>query len=101
MSKKTKTILFSHNERSDIQKKPFEFDETLTIKEMLLDFLKKTNSKMILDMNKISFMLGAKILNQNIYLNKALKEVFRDNNKPIKIIDAEGIVGGKICLKNN
>ena len=92
-------LSFTHNERPEIQKKTFEFDETCTIKEMLIDFLRKTNSKIILDMAQISFMYGVKILNQEKFFNKKIKELFKVENKPIKIIDANGIVGGNIHQK--
>jgi len=86
-------ILFTHNERPDIKNMLFEFDKTLTIKEMLLDFLKKTNSKMILDVKKTYFMHKSKILNQENYLNKILKEEFKKDNDLVQITDCDNIVG--------
>ena len=94
-------LIFTHNEDFDIQKKTFEFNKEYTIKEMLLQYLRDTNSRMILDPNKIMFMYGGKILNHEKFFNKKIKELFKHNNIQIQITDTGGIIGGNIYLKKN
>ena len=95
MSKKG--VKFQHNKNGDIEKKIYEYDNSCTIRDMLTDFLQKTNSKITLDPGQITFMFGG-ILNRNDeILNRTVGEIFKNrNNVTVKVIDTENIVGGNI-----
>ena len=75
----------------DININCFEYDGNLTIREMLLDFLCKTNSELILDDTKIIFVYTYKIINKKDILYKTISNIFRGNawNIPIKVIETE------------
>ena len=88
-------LRFSHDTKNEIQNNKYFFDASITIREMLKDFLKQTNSIVTLDPGKIMFMFGTKILNKDKVLDMKVGKVFNSqNNKLIKIIDNEKIVGG-------
>ena len=91
-----KCLRFRHEKDADIANKVYEYEDSLTINEMLLDFLKQTNSKMTLDTDKICFVFGG-ILNTPRFLNRTIKEVFKkQNNVAILVKDPGDIVGGDI-----
>ena len=92
-------ILFIYNEGFGIQEKLFEYEDICTIKEMLEDFLRKTNSKKTLAPSDICFIYNAKILNNERFLNKRLKEVFKESLNRIIVKDYCDIIGynNKIC----
>ena len=75
----TKQLRFQHETNADIVKQIYEYDESMKIRDMLYDFLRKTNSIMTLEPEKIFFMFGAKILNSKEAncLDKDIKEVFK------------------------
>ena len=88
-------LRFSHDTKNEIQDNKYLFDTSITIREMLNDFLKQTNSIITLDPVKITFMFGPKLLNTDKVLDMKVGKVFNSqNNKLIKIIDNEKIVGG-------
>ena len=63
----------------DINKELFDYDGNLTIKEMLLDFLSKTNSKLTLKINEIYFMYYSKIINSDENkLSKTISILFKN-----------------------
>ena len=61
----------------EISRECYDYENTCTIKEMLEDFLRKTDSKMTLAPSDICFIYNAKILNNERFLNKRLHEVFK------------------------
>ena len=65
---------------------------------MLEYFLSQTNSKMILDTDKIAFMYGNIIINDPKTLDKKVKKIInKKKNVPIKVMkDLANIIGGKI-----
>ena len=60
----------------DINSRIFFYDTSLTIKEMLLDFLDKTNSKKILNPDDISFLFKSIIINKKDSINKKVGDIF-------------------------
>ncbi len=94
----TREIKFKTNDEN-INKRIFKYDTSLTIEDMLLDFLRKTNSKMILDPNQISFLFKALLINKKENLQKKVGEVFRStHNIAINVIDTNYIIGGKYSI---
>lgn len=93
-----KGVKFQHNNNAEIGNKIYEYDNSCTIRDMLIDFLQKTNSKITLDPGQITFMFGG-ILNRNEeILNRTVGEIFKNrNNVTVKVIDTANIVGGNIC----
>ena len=73
----------------------FNYNSEITVKEMLLDFLFRTNSIMILNTNNIVFMYHSFILNNDRNLSRPLEEVLskRDMKPKIKVLDAGNIKG--------
>ena len=57
--------------------KTFEFDESITVESMLKSFLEKTNSKINLDPQYVTFMYNCIILNNYNNLHKKISEVFK------------------------
>ena len=75
----------------------FEYEENTTVRNMLIDFLLKTNSKMEYSIEEITFMFNSTLINNAKYLDKPIKDVFkRSNNPKIKVIDSNNIIGGKL-----
>lgn len=72
----------------------FSFKKTSTIKEMLEDFLKRTNSVVTLERNKIIFSFRNKVLNSKPYENQMIQNIFGRGNVTVKIIDKNKIIGG-------
>ena len=92
----SKKVIKFQTSDEDINKKFFEFDTTLTIENMLLEFLGKTNSKMTLDPKQITFLFAGRVINQENDLKKTVGEIFKKkNNIPIKVIDTNDVIGGK------
>ena len=87
----------------DINKQCFEYDGNLTIKEMLLDFLSKTNSRLTLDINEINFINRGNMLNSKDRLSKNISKIFRMKMNIIKVVEAsqnkEKIIGYYDILK--
>ena len=93
----TKKLRFQHETNADIVKQIYEYDESMKIRDMLYDFLDKTNSIKTLKPEKIFFLFGANILNSNEpnYLDMEIKEVFKHkNNALVKVFDPGKVVGG-------
>ena len=90
----TVSIKFDTDQES-INKQLFTFDSNITIKEMLNDFLKKTNSKIELQSEDIQFIYKGKILNTPNYLNRFVGDIFKLNNHKVKVWDSKNIIGGK------
>ena len=62
---------------------------------MLLNFLRETNSKMVLEPKEISFLYKALLINKSDNLNKKVGEIFRHKqNVAINVIDTNNIIGG-------
>ena len=71
----------------------FQFERETTIEEMLLTFLKNSNSKVTLDPSEISFIYNAIILNTNNNLKKKIKDVFKSPYAcQIRVIDTSNIL---------
>ena len=71
----------------------FQFEGETTIEEMLLTFLKNSNSKVTLDPSEISFIFKSKILNTNKFLKKKIKDIFKSPNTcNIKVIETSNIL---------
>ena len=74
---------------------PFNINET--IQSLLSEFLKRTNSRQVLDIEKISFMCNTNIINKKENLPKKIRDVIKGNfpQFTIKIRDTDNIIGGK------
>ena len=88
-----KYIRFVTNDMN-IYNRIFEYNITCRIKDMLYDFLRRTNSQPIIDQEHISFLYKGKILNKQDILNKTVGEVFRNegNNFRIRVLDSNNII---------
>ena len=73
----------------------FEYDNSCTIEEVLKNFLEKTNSRIVLDPNIITFMCQTKILNMGQNLKKTVGEMFRNKIIKITISEVEPIIGSQ------
>ena len=90
----TKEIKFKTTDE-DINRRTFNYNVSCTIKDMLLNFLRETNSKMVLKPNEISFLYKALLINKSDILNKKVGEIFRHKqNVAINVIDTNNIIGG-------
>ena len=90
-----KKVLKFQTSDEDINKKTFEFDTTMTVENMLLEFIGKTNSKMTSDPKQITFLFAGRVINQENDLKKTVGEIFKKkNNIPIKVIDTNDVIGG-------
>ena len=75
-------------------KNTLDIENSSTIENMLREFLKKTNSRFILDTDKIVFMYKSKILNINPNLKKTVGEMFnRSEVVSIMVNEVEPIIG--------
>jgi hypothetical protein len=75
--------------------KVYEFDSSITVKEMLNQYLSDTNSIKTLDPEKITFMSKTILNNKEDILNKPLSKQFKNIvNVLITIIDNGGVIGG-------
>ena len=75
-------------------KNTLDIENSSTIENMLREFLKKTNSRFILDTDKIVFMYKSKILNINPNLKKTVGEMFnRSEVVSIMVSEVESIIG--------
>ena len=75
-------------------KNTLDIENSSTIENMLREFLKKTNSRFILDTDKIVFMYKSKILNINPNLKKTVGEMFnRSEVVSIMVSEVEPIIG--------
>ena len=85
----------------------FEYSDTSkTIREMLIEFVKKNNSFLklaskdreqvvkTLSNELLMFMFKAKILNSESYLKMKVDKLFRTDNNIVRIIDTGNILGG-------
>ncbi len=80
---------------------PKNFHKKTTVREMINEFLKITNSIMTVDQKKIMFFCDGKILNSNKFLDINLENLFGlQINKNIKIQDKGKIIGGLIKVEN-
>ena len=80
----------------NVNNKIFPYDGSMTIENMLSDFLRKTNSKFTLDANAIVFQYHAFLLNKGDNLKKTVAEIFKKNTKnvAIKVTDYQKVIGG-------
>ena len=75
-------------------KNTLDIENSSTIENMLREFLKKTNSRFILDTDKIVFMYKSRILNINPNLKKTVGEMFnRSEVVSIMVNEVEPIIG--------
>ena len=58
------------------------------------DFLKRRNSVVTLERNKILFSFRNKVLNSKPYENQMIQNIFGRGNVTVKIIDKNKIIGG-------
>ena len=71
------------------------FPKTITIEDALIQFLKKTNSLIVLSPDKINFFYKHILLNKSDNLKKSLFQVFTKNLYiTVKVIDTGDICGG-------
>ena len=98
MSKKY-YIKFKREGEDPSSLKIYDYDESITIRDMLTDFLRKTNSVNTLDPTKITFMSKTILNNRKEILDKPLGKHFKNLlNVMITIIDNGGIVGGNTII---
>ena len=87
-------------DKEEINKQLFLFSPSMTIKEMLEQFLKQTNSFAQINSNDIQFIYKGKILNTDSYLDKYVRDIFKLSNHKVKVWDSKNIIGGKKIYKN-
>ena len=87
-------------DKEEINKQLFLFSPSMTIREMLEEFLKQTNSLTKIDSNDIQFFYKGKILNTDSYFDKYVRDIFKLSNHKIKVWDSKNIIGGKKIYKN-
>ena len=82
----------------ELNQKYFNYDGSMTIQNMLNDFLIKTNSKITLNEEAILFQFNAHILNKGENLSKTVADIFKKNkiNTQIKVYDYKNVIGGII-----
>ena len=85
----------------DSNKKFFQFERETTIEEMLLTFLKNSNSKVTLDPSEICFFFNNRILNKNNNLKKKIKDVFRFPNTCIKVFETSNVLMAPIPVADS
>ena len=85
----------------------FDYDSSKTIREMLIDFVKKNNNILkiadkdiesfstTLNPDLMTFVAKAKILNKGENAKKKVGQIFRTDNCIVKIIDTGSILGGE------
>ena len=80
----------------DDQTKCMEFPKDTKVRNALIEFFKSTNSKIVLEPEKISFIYKANILNIPKNLDKSLEQIFKRNPKNciIKVMDTGSVIGG-------
>ena len=96
-----------NNSNGEDVKITFDYSDTSkTIREMLIEFVKKNNSYLKLaskDREKViktlstellSFMFKSKILNSESYLKQTVGKLFRTDNNTVLVIDTGNILGG-------
>ena len=82
----------------ELNQKYFNYDGSMTIQNMLNDFLIKTNSKITLNEEAILFQFNAHILNKGENLSKTVDDIFKNKtiNAKIKVTDYKNVIGGII-----
>ena len=81
------------------EQKIIEYDRNKTVESLLVEFLRQTNSKIELAIEKINFLYHSKIINKKDILPKQIKDVFKGEfaEFPIKVMkDLGNIIGGNI-----
>ena len=81
------------------EQKIIEYDKNKTVESLLVEFLRQTNSKIELSIEKINFLYNSKILNKKDILPKQIKDVLKGNfaEFPIRVIkDIGNIIGGNV-----
>ena len=83
----------------NINKKLFEFEPSLKIRDMLKIFLSKTQSRNELNLSLIHFVYKGKVLNSPLFLDKYIKDVFRfNNNNKVRVLGTKNIIGGNMLF---
>ena len=80
--------------------KDYQLNTSMTVRQVIEQFLKDTNSIMKYTTNDISFSCNSKILNKEENLDKPLskvltKSVLKTGNAVVKIYETIDIIGGK------
>lgn len=80
-------------------KSDFDFKKSNTAREVIITFLRETNSIMNYKVDAITFMTNAMVLNSDKNLDKPLsklikKSVLKEGNIRIKVFETENIIGG-------
>ena len=81
------------------EQKIIEYDRNKTVESLLVEFLRQTNSKIELAIEKIKFLYHSKIINKKDILPKLIKDIFKGDfiEFPIKVMkDIGNIIGGNI-----
>ena len=74
-------------DNEEINKKVYEYNPELTMKELLESFLRETNSRTEAKVEDIQFIYKGKILNSPEFQAKKAKEIFRFQNHKVKVWD--------------
>ena len=72
----------------------FEFNKKMTVREMLNNFLDKTNSVKTLDLKKLMFFHGTILLNSPKFIDKSIENIFGRGKIIIQIKDRGNYIGG-------
>ena len=71
------------------------FSENTIIRDVLTQYLKKTNLSLDLSPENCSFLYNSKLLNMEHNLTKNLKNLRIRNGSKIRVIDQSCIIGGR------
>ena len=91
------TIFFKFHTGENDKDRNITFSKDSTIEQLLLEFLRQTNSVMTLEESKIVFMNKSRIMNKPDNLQKKISSHFNNSVKmiEIKVIDTANILGGE------
>lgn len=83
-------------EENNIKNRLFIFDYDSTFESILKQFLRESNSKMVLNPNKIQFLCKSKMLNSDEMIHTKASSFFKilNNSYTVQVFDANNIIGG-------
>ena len=69
-----------------------KFSKQTSVKKVLEEFLKKFDTQITLDVDKIVFMYNSLILNSPKNLNRTISQINRRNEMLIRVIDSGNVL---------
>lgn len=95
MDSETLNISFYYSKANPVFN--FDFNKKITVREMLENFLKQTNSINTLDTKKIMFFHNGNLLTLPKFIDKNIENVLGRGKIGIQIKDKGNIIGGIIA----